>query len=287
MAAPVPAAAWNVSGLSAEEKDHYHKLRVQELLAAAAAADNTTLQIQCAIDFAYCGSASCTRHTPKFGGVEIAACACAPIRASEAKPAYVQFTTYGSEYLSQNAAYVEMLEEYLTGAWSVETLTTNLCGAINDGQLYTDLRPDRISLPTVTSANTLSGDKQNLVTTKDCQLNLSTASCDGAPCFNNPKAPKDELNVTCLCPVAPAGWSHLAMQMTPPDIGHATCEYYAQTKNDCALQMTYFGLEGDEMREFAVAAVKSMATAKRDTQTYRCRDWFYVAAAGRRRRRRR
>ena len=183
--------------------------------------------IHCAVDFAYCGRASCARHAASNTSVEIASCACQPIQASASMYAEIDWSDADlSFFLAQSATWVAIVEEYLaavdasaSGVASNRTevdafsnLTESMCSALKEKKIFESMSADRISLPCPP------WDEQHpekLVKHKGCETPLSVAVCSGAPCYNNKKS-DGPLNVTCLCPVYPYDEANHTFGLIPP-----------------------------------------------------------------------
>ena len=228
--------------------------------------------VDCAIDFAFCGRSSCTRHAnASAGGVELAACACEPIERSSALYAEISWNDATLvELLAQSSTFVALATKALYGSASAATLSAELCAAVSDGSFYPELSPDRLSFPapTWTAAN-----PSDVVANATCAGELATAVCSGAPCFDDPTSP-GPLNVTCLCPVYPLGASDVTFGLTAPDVGHlGGCAAYALDGGECARQASLDALVGEVERAWVVAAVDAMASADRRTGTSQCRAW--------------
>ena len=150
-------------------------------------------------------------------------------------------------------------------------------GAGDDGdddtaRFYPELAPDRISLPAHGWAT--SHELEVVQELRCVDKSLSIALCSGAPCFD---APADgPLNVTCLCPIYPTALNgSVTLRLPAPAVGHlGGCASYEADGGPCAVQHTSAQLEGPAMREWSVAAVRSMSSAPRATNGAMCRDWF-------------
>ena len=172
-----------------------------------------------------------------------------------------------------------MLADFARGARTFNATQAAFCAALRAKQFYPALRPDRVSLPAPDFSLPVADDALRAVgggvTEANCsRASLAVALCVGAPCFDDPTA-AGPLNVTCLCPIGPAGTDGGdALALTPPDMGHfGGCASYALDGGRCALQGNP-GLRGSAMWEWDVAAVAAMATAARATDAAICRDWF-------------
>ena len=229
--------------------------------------------VDCAIDFAFCGRSSCTRHAnTSVGGVEVAACACEPVERSSTLYAEISWNDGALvELLAQSPAFVTLATKALYGSASAATLSAELCAAVADGGFYPELGPDRLSFPSPTWKD---AHPSEIVANTTCDGELATAVCSGAPCFDDPSSP-GPLNVTCLCPVYPLGGSDHTFGLTAPDVGHmGGCAAYARDGGECARQSTLDALVGEVERAWVVAAVDAMASAGRWTGTSRCRAWY-------------
>ena len=171
-------------------------VELDELLSLA---NDALPSLECDADIALCSAASCTRHADAGGGVEIAACACQPVRR----------VTYSIQWryillAVSSPDFVELLREWADGRVGANATATRACaalrakgGADGGGFYYPTLAPDRISLfddafddpPAVASASA----------TLTC-ANVTETMCTGAPCFDDPTS-LGPLNVTCLCPM--------------------------------------------------------------------------------------
>ena len=83
--------------------------------------------------------------------------------------------------------------------------------------------------------------------------------------------------LTCLCPLYPDGTTTGMILLSDVDLGHfGGCEAYAWPGGQCAWQATDVALVGDgnKLREFSVAAVRSMTTASRVRARRDCSAWF-------------
>ena len=143
--------------------------------------------------------------------------------------------------------------------------------------MYPELRPDAISVPVHDSVwNDREVHTNGSVANVTCDQELATAVCAGAPCFADSSA-LGPLNLTCLCPLYPAGTTTGMILLSDVDLGHfGGCEAYAWPGGQCAWQATDVALVGDgnKLREFSVAAVRSMTTASRVRARRDCSAWF-------------
>ena len=253
---------------------HDASLYVAKIVEAASAKLDGA-KFECELDFAYCAASSCTRHpnATTAGGVEIGACACQPVQGL----ATVNFGVAASGFLvAASPGYLRVLEDFARGAdgdddaVALETVHRRACEALRDrDDVYATLRPDRLSLP----AASWSGPERPVVRDEVCEHDVAVALCPGAPCFDDPTA-AGPLNVTCLCPLYPFGSADKEFKLTPPDVGHmGECKAYRYRGGSCAMQGTS-ELEGRHFWKWAVAAVRSMTFARRDTDASICRDYL-------------
>ena len=258
--------------------------------------------VECTTGFRYgfCHAASCTRHAPADGAVEIAACSCTLVLADDDEPAEIAFTASATALLAQSPAFVAALRELVSDDDDVmddaRGVSAALCGAFASAEVYPHLRPDFVSLPA--AGNWVTAE----VASVECDKKVATAACDGAPCFLDPRA-IGPLNLTCLCPVLPAGGDNETFRLTAPDVGHLggcssyrTCDGEEDTtttsagapaacNGPCAIQASVAshspsddktGLSGTALRKWATNAVDSMSLVDRTTDTAICRDWMYA-----------
>ena len=171
-----------------------------------------------------------------------------------------------------------MLADFARGARTFNATQAAFCAALRAKQFYPALRPDRVSLPAPDFSLPVAGDALRAVgggvTEANCsRASLAVALCVGAPCFDDPTA-AGPLNVTCLCPMYPFGSADKEFKLTPPDVGHmGECKAYRYRGGSCAMQGTS-ELEGRHFWKWAVAAVRSMTFARRDTDASICRDYL-------------
>ena len=272
---PVLAAIANASSANATRRREFATRLVESL------SDTLSFSTSCAVEYAYCGKASCTRNKPAAaaGGVEVAACACHTIRASAEYAASIAWSDVLVTNLLAHASdgFVELAARFLGGAISRPAFEAAVCAEIRSSRFFPTLAPDLLSLPPTDTSAWDTAHPMTAVRTDDCGGdNISVALCSGAPCFR--KEFRDARgagveNVTCLCPVYPFG-VRAAIGLGAPDVGHfGGCSDYALDGGGCALQYSANYFKGDALREWAVDAVDAMATASRHTDTEVCRAW--------------
>ena len=268
--------------------------------------------VECAVPFAYCGRASCKRSKdyPKVGERTfpplserslsltrlladapklVAACACQSVEASDAMYASVDGADAAAmQMLAQSAAFVAIMEAYLDGGASFDATAARLCASLRaeDGGArgYFGMGAhDRISLPVPDAWN--ERHPEHTAETLACDgdgVELAIAVCSGAPCYAD-RAAAGPLNLTCLCPMWPYS-GEKTLQVTPAGVGHlgGGCAAYSFESGECVAQSSSRGvLDGDHMREWAVAAVVAAAETLRSeqgeaaaAQDAECRAWF-------------
>ena len=243
--------------------------------------DSVSFSTSCAVEYAYCGKSSCTRSNKDAaaGGVEIAACACHTIRASDEYAASITWSdSLITNMLAQSDDFVELAALYLSDGIARTDFEAGVCEEVQLGRFFPALSPDLISLPPTDTSAWDTTHAMDTVQTDECGGDeISIALCSGAPCFR--KSFRDTWgagveNVTCLCPVYPFG-AQATLSLGAPDVGHfGGCSDYDLDDGGCSLQYSANYFKGDALREWAVDAVDSMATASRRTDTEVCRAWI-------------
>jgi hypothetical protein len=281
-AAPVAGSA-ALSAAGAADTGKSGRLMVIPLLERVAAMGSQfgNVSLNCSVPFAFCGESSCTRSgnsSAPNDDIEVAACACQSIPASEVENAQIAIFVDGymmNELFAQSPVFVEILSAWVNESDpSVQALEASVCAALSERLLYPELEPDQYSLP-CPKFDDRHPNTQTVVGDATCDdESLASAVCAGAPCFAN--GADGPLNLTCLCPVYPEAVTTHSLKLSAVDVGHlGGCDAYAYDGGKCTIQGGAGDVgKGDDVREFAVAAVRSMTRAPRVQMQRICHDWF-------------
>ena len=212
--------------------------------------------VECTVRSALCSSAVCTLNSDKL----TANCGCLSMDRDANNPATLDIG-WGSFIMAKSTLYQAALQD-IDDYGAVRTDTADeLCAAVEDGSLWTDLATGaseggrgwggKIASTSMYSTDTYFDDANPEVGGVVC-TNAVSASCMGAPCF---QIEYDGVyDQTCICPVIGFGVSTPFTQVENKQDGHI-CDTVSSEKMSCAASSTgsLSDLSWSELEEYVDA----------------------------------
>jgi hypothetical protein len=139
-------------------------------------------------------SSSGQRGSKNYGatGVEIASCACQPVKASATIYAEIDWSDDAlTSFLAQSETFMNIVNTYLAGVatynnrtetLAYDNMTDSVCKALDDRQFFAHMNADRISLPSPPWDRV---HPEVEVERVSCDRQLAIAVCSGAPCYDD------------------------------------------------------------------------------------------------------